>query len=256
MTHLPITDRDHRVTVVVPAYNAETTLEKVCDEIPKNFANDIIVVDDCSGDRTSEVARSLDVHLIRHDTNKGYGGAQKTGYMAALERGAAIVVMIHGDYQYDPRLVPVASMLIELGACDVVLGNRIRTRREALAGGMPVVKYIANRSLSLIENVLAGQNLGEWHSGFRAFSRKALETVPFEANSDDFVFDSQMLLQCVHFGMKIGDIPMSVRYFEEASSIGFMRATRYALSTMCVFGSWYLHRTGIRRTRLFSEKER
>lgn len=192
--------------------------------------------------------------MIRHEIRRGYGAAQKTAYAAALDRGACIVVMVHGDYQYDPRLVPIASQLISLGLCDVVLGNRIRTRREALSGGMPVVKYFANRSLTLIENMLAGQNLGEWHSGFRAYSRRVLETIPFDQNSDGFVCDSQVLVQCAHFGFTIGDIPMSVRYFDEALSISYGAAARYSLATLGVFGRWYLHRLGIVSSPLFTHR--
>jgi glycosyltransferase involved in cell wall biosynthesis len=243
-----------RVIVVVPSYNAETTLKRVCDDIPRDSVHDVIVVDDCSQDSTAQIAREMDVLFIRHETNKGYGGAQKTAYAASLEHGASVVVMIHGDYQYDPRLVPIAAQIIEQGLCDVVLGNRIRTRQEALAGGMPLVKYVANRALTLIENVLSGQNLGEWHSGFRAFSRRALEMIPFDRNSDDFVFDSQMLVQCVHLGLKIGDIPMPVRYGHDASSISFWRAAKYSLQTMGVFSRWLLHRSGVVKSPLFHSR--
>ena len=160
--------------------------------------------------------------------------------------------MLHPDFQYDARLIPVAIEILRLGVCDVVLGNRIRTRREALDGGMPAIKYLANRGLTVIENLLAGQNLGEWHSGFRAYRREVLESLPFHENSDGFVFDSQFLVQSVHFGFKLGDLPMPVRYLEEASSIGLASASVYALRTLWTFVSWYAHRGGLIKSRLFT----
>jgi hypothetical protein len=163
--------------------------------------------------------------------------------------------MIHADYQYDVRTIPVAVGILQLGICDVILGNRIRTRREALEGGMPPIKYLANRGLTVIENLLSGQNLGEWHSGFRAFSRSVLERIPYHRNSDDFVFDSQFLVQCVHAGIKVGDIPVPVRYFDEASSINLSRSAEYALLTMKTFAQWYGHRLGLVRNPLFELNE-
>lgn len=240
-----------RIVVVIPAYYAEQTLPYVLRDLPPHTSEEVIVVDDCSADDTAGVAKQFGVSVIRHDIRRGYGGAQKTGYQAALENGADVVVMVHGDYQYDPRLVSIAGALISLGVCDVVLGNRVRTRREALAGGMPLLKYLANRSLSLTENVLCGQNLGEWHSGFRAFSARVLETIPWKHNSDGFVCDSQMLVQCVHFGFRIGDIPMPVRYFDEAGQIAFGEAAKYSLGTLAVIGQWYLHRWKIKCSPLF-----
>lgn len=161
--------------------------------------------------------------------------------------------MIHADYQYDARMIPTAIEVIRHGICDVVLGNRIRTRREALEGGMPKSKYLANRGLTMIENVLSGQNLGEWHSGFRAYSRRVLDTIPYRKNSDDFVFDSQFLVQCVHHGFKLGDVPVPVRYFDEASSINLKNSTVYAVKTLWTFAQWYGHRMGIRRNELFEK---
>ena len=246
------------VVVVVPAYNAEHTLAELVDSIPVGCCDEIVVVDDGSGDATAAVARRLAARLpltvIVHPENRGYGANQKTCYREALDRGAGLVVMLHADGQYDARLIPAAVQVLRAGVCDVVLGNRIRTRGEALAGGMPWVKYLANRALTLIENVLSGQNLGEWHSGFRAYRREVLEICPFERNSDDFVFDSQLLVQAVHFGFRLGDVPMPVRYFEEASSIGFRRASRYALATLVTFGSWLAHRTRVRRSRRFEPR--
>ena len=237
--------------MVMPAYKAANTLQRVYDDIPKDAVDEILVVDDLSPDNTAEIARSMPVDLIVHEKNTGYGGNQKTCYREALERGADYVVMLHADYQYDGRMIRAAVDIMRTGNCDVVLGNRIRTRAEALKGGMPLVKYLANRGLTVIENVLSGQNLGEWHSGFRAYTREVLETVPFERNSDDFVFDSQFLVQSVHFGFKLGDLPVPVRYFDEASSINFKNSSIYALETLRTFGQWYLHRAGLLKNRLF-----
>ena len=237
--------------IVMPAYNAESTIERVVADLPPGCFDEIIVVDDRSRDRTVEVAERLPVTLVRHERNLGYGGNQKTCYRTALEHGADYVVMLHPDYQYDARIVPAALAILRAGVCDLVLGNRIRTRAEALAGGMPLAKYLANRGLTLIENVLAGQNLGEWHSGFRAYSRAVLETIPFERNSDDFVFDSQLLVQAVHFGFRIGDIPAPVRYFAEASSINFRRSSEYAVLTLWTFARWLAHRARLVQSPLF-----
>lgn len=240
--------------IVMPAYNAANTLERIYADIPGGCYDEIIVVDDCSRDNTVEIARRLPVSLICKEQNGGYGSNQKVCYHEALARGADYVVMLHPDYQYDARVIPAAIDMLRLGICDVILGNRIRTRAEALAGGMPRLKYLANRGLTLIENILSGQNLGEWHSGFRAYTRRVLETVPFERNSDDFVFDSQFLVQCVHFGFKVGDIPVPVRYFDEASSINLRRSSVYAVQTMGFFARWLAHRAGLRRDRRLCPK--
>jgi len=241
--------------VVIPTYNAAKTLQRVYDDIPKDCVDEIIVVDDCSTDDTRTVARSLPVTLIEHETNMGYGGNQKTCYRTALEHGADHVIMIHGDYQYDARMIPACIEILELGICDVILGNRIRTRKEALEGGMPALKYMANRGLTIVENILAGQNLGEWHSGFRAYDRRVLEGVPFEHNGDDFVFDTQFLVESVHFGFRLGDVPVPVRYFDEASSISLGDSSIYALKTLQTFLEWYAHLLGIRRSVRFSPLE-
>jgi glycosyltransferase involved in cell wall biosynthesis len=240
-----------KVVVVLPAYNAEKTLERTVRDIPPGTADEILLVDDCSKDSTVRVARELGLDVIAHERNRGYGGNQKTCYREALRRGADIVVMIHPDYQYDARLAPYLVGLIRNGVCDMVLGNRIRTRREALAGGMPLYKYLFNRLLTVVENFWTGQNLGEWHSGLRAYSRAVLETVPWELNSDDFVFDQQFLHQAAVMGLRIGDIPVAARYFSEASSINFFRSTVYGLSTLWVMVLVLLHRTGVRRDRRF-----
>lgn len=243
-----------KTIAVMPAYNAAATLERTIADIPAGSVDQIIVVDDCSRDATVEISERLGLTTIRHEQNLGYGGNQKTCYRHALEAGADYVVMIHPDYQYDSRVIPLAVEIIRLGICDVVLGSRIRTRAEALAGGMPKYKYFANRCLTFAENVLLGQNLGDFHSGFRAYRRSVLETIPFERNSNDFVFDSQFLAQAVYFGFKLGDIPVPVRYFDEASSINFRRSVTYGLSTLGAMGSYWLNRWKLSRSPLFEAK--
>lgn len=243
-----------KIIVVMPAYNAEGTLEKTLADIPAGAVDEVIVVDDASQDRTVEIARSLGLTVIVHPQNRGYGGNQKTCYDEALRRVAEIVVMIHPDYQYDSHLVPLLTGFIEAGVCDVVLGSRIRTRREALANGMPWWKYTMNRILTLIENVTLGQNLGEFHSGFRAYSRRVLETIPYHANSDDFVFDQQFLVQAVHFGFRLGDVPVPVRYMPEASSINFRRSVTYGLKTLLVLVRLAAHQLRLWQDPLFVRK--
>jgi len=223
----------------------------VYSDIPRDVVDEVIVVDDCSSDATCDVARGLPVTLIVHERNTGYGGNQKTCYRVALEHGADFVIMVHGDYQYDARMIPACIQVLELGICDVILGNRIRTRAEAMAGGMPRVKYAANRVLTILENVFSGQNLGEWHSGFRAFDRKVLEAIPFERNADDFVFDTQFLVQAIHAGFRVGDVPVPVRYFHEASSISIRDSSVYAVKTLLTFVEWWSHQLGLRRSPLF-----
>lgn len=244
-----------RVIAVMPAYNAASTLERTVADIPEGSVDEIVLVDDCSSDNTVELAKGLGLTVIEHERNSGYGGNQKTCYRYALEAGADYVVMIHPDYQYDSRVVNVAVELIRLGICDVILGSRIRTRTEALEGGMPLYKYIANRALTIMENIALGQNLGDFHSGFRAYSREVLETIPFEKNSDDFVFDSQFLAQTVHFGFKLSDIPVPVRYFNEASSINFRRSARYGLLTLGVLFQYWGNRLGVWRSDVFSKNK-
>ncbi len=241
-----------RTVVVMPAYNAAATLERTVADLPADAVDEIILVDDHSSDDTVEIAERLGLTVVAHDANRGYGANQKTCYRRALEAEADFVVMIHPDYQYDARQVTVAVEILRLGICDCVLGSRIRTRREALAGGMPRWKYVANRVLTTIENIALGQNLGDFHSGFRAYRREVLETIPLDGNSDDFVFDSQLLAQAVHFGFKLGDIPVPVRYFDEASSINLPRSIRYGLGTLGVLTRFWLHRVGL-RSRLFRQ---
>jgi glycosyltransferase involved in cell wall biosynthesis len=248
--------RKHKVIAVMPAYNAEVTLVGTVADIPAGSVDEVILVDDKSTDGTISIARQMGLTVIEHPENLGYGGNQKTCYRHALERGADIVVMIHPDYQYDSRVIPHAVGIIELGICDIVLGNRIRSREEALAGGMPKYKYLSNRFLTMIENFALGQNLGEWHSGFRIYRREVLETIPFERNSNDFVFDTQFLVQAVRFGFRLGDIPVPVRYFAEASSINFRRSATYGLRTLGVVGQYWLDRLGLWRSPLFRRRER
>lgn len=240
-----------KIIAVMPAYNAATTVEKTVRDIPAGGVDHIILVDDCSRDNTAEIAESLGLTVIRHEKNTGYGGNQKTCYTRALELGADIVVMIHPDYQYDSRVIPIAAELIRLGNCDIILGSRIRTRAEALQGGMPVWKYIANRCLTIVENITLGQNLGDFHSGFRAYRREVLETIAWRKNSDDFIFDTQFLAQSVAAGFRLADIPVPVRYFAEASSINFRRSTRYGLLTLWVMFQYILNHFGIYRAAIF-----
>lgn len=239
------------VMVVMPAYNAAQTLEATLADIDRSVVDEIILVDDCSTDGTAELARSLGITTIEHKDNTGYGGNQKTCYAEALKRGADIVVMIHPDYQYDARVLPAIVQFLRLGICEVVLGSRVRSRAEALASGMPTWKYLANRCLTITENIVLGQNVSDFHTGLRAYTRDVLETIPFTQNSDDFVFDSQFLAQAVHFGFRIGDIPVPCRYFDEASSINFRRSARYGLLTLVTLGRYMLAHTGLSRSPLF-----
>jgi len=245
--------RQHRIIAVLPAYNAEKTLAATLADVPVGAVDEFVLVDDGSTDRTVQVARDMGLTVIEHPENRGYGGNQKTCYKYALQHGADIIVMIHPDYQYDSRVIPTAVSIIELGICDVVLGSRIRSRQEALSCGMPLYKYVANRALTLFENFTLGQNLGDFHSGFRVYRREVLETIPFEQNSDDFVFDTQFLVQAVNFGFRLGDIPVPVRYFDAASSINFRRSLKYGLGTVGTVSRWWLHRMGL-RSKKFKKK--
>ena len=240
-----------RTIVVLPAYNASRTLQATLDEIPSGCADEILLVDDASQDGTADLAESLGLTVIRHEHNRGYGGNQKTCYTEALARGADRIVMVHPDDQYDARVLPHMLGLLDLEICDVILGSRIRTRKEALQGGMPLHKYLGNRGLTILENILLGQNLGEFHSGLRAFRREVLETIPFLENREDFAFDSQILVQAVHFGFRLGDVPVGVRYFPEASSIGFLHGMSYIGGTLSALGAYLLHHSGLVKHRLF-----
>jgi glycosyltransferase involved in cell wall biosynthesis len=240
-----------RVCVVMPAYNAQKTLERTVGEIDRAVADDIILVDDSSSDGTLDLARRLGLHALSHPRNRGYGGNQKTCYAAALARGADIVVMIHPDYQYSPRLLPALAGMVASGHFDCVLGSRI-LGVGARKGGMPLWRYLANRALTLVENLLLGYKLSEYHSGYRAFSRRLLETLPLEEDSDDFVFDNQMLAQALWFGFEIGEVSCPTRYFGEASSINFRRSVVYGFGVLATALEYRLGRLGLLRTARFS----
>jgi glycosyltransferase involved in cell wall biosynthesis len=244
-----------RVAICLPAYFAAKTLEATLAEIPDRERYDLILGDDASTDGTAELAERLGLFVVRSPRNRGYGGNQKQIYRAALDRGAEIVVMLHPDGQYDASLIPSFVEFVRRGVADLMLGNRVRTRRECLRGGMPIWKYLSNRLLTIVENVALGQNLGELHSGFRVYRRQVLETVPFERNSEDFVFDSELIAQAVWFGFKLADAPMPVRYFPEASSISFGRSLRYGLATLRVIAQFLLARSGLWRAPIFRHGE-
>ncbi len=222
-----------RVVVVLPAYNAERTLRRTIDEIPPGFIDRLILVDDGSWDRTAQLSQELGLRTIMHDANRGYGANQKTCYREALKDGADVVIMLHPDYQYTPRLTVAMASLIALEQYDVVLGSRILSR-GALRGGMPIYKYVSNRILTLVQNILLREKLSEYHTGYRAFSRRVLEALPLLANSDDFVFDNQMLAQVMYFGFRVGEISCPASYFPEASSINFRRSVVYGLGVLKV----------------------
>lgn len=228
-----------RVVVVMPAYNAAKTLERTYNDLPKDVVDKVILVDDVSQDETVEIARQLGLEVIVHIQNKGYGGNQKTCYIKALEDVADIVVMLHPDYQYDSTLVPELIRPIQEGEADMVLGSRFLTG-GTLAGGMPLYKYVSNRFLTLAENIALGQHLSEFHTGFRAYSRRMLETIPFLLNSDNFVFDTEVIAQAVAFGFRIAEIGVPTRYFEEASSVNFKNSVIYGLSTLATMARYLL----------------
>ena len=243
-----------KVIVVMPAYNAEKTLKQTYEEIPFPIVDDVILVDDKSKDKTVDVAKNLGIkHVICHEENLGYGGNQKTCYRKALELGGDIVLMLHPDYQYTPKLIIPMVSLIESGQFDVVLGSRI-LGIGARKGGMPLYKYISNRVLTAIENILLSYKLSEYHTGYRAFSRKVLESIPFETNSNDFVFDNQMLAQIIYFGFDIGEITCPTKYFPEASSINFSSSLIYGIGVMKTALQFRLHRLGILRSPLFQNR--
>lgn len=218
-----------KIIVVMPAYNAERTLEKTYKDIPKDVVSEVLVVDDDSHDKTVEIAYKLNLPVYVHKKNLGYGGNQKTCYAQALKRGADIIVMIHPDYQYDAKLTGYLVQPIVDGYSDIMLGSRIRSRKESLAGGMPLYKYISNRFLTLCENIVLGLNLSEYHTGFRAYSRKVLEKLSLSSFSNDFIFDQEILIDAYQKKFRIGEIAVPVRYFKEASSINFWRSTKYGL---------------------------
>lgn len=242
-----------RIVVVMPAYHAGRTLEATWRDLPHDIVDEVIVVDDASDDDTVAVARSLGLEVILHPHNLGYGANQKTCYREALARGADIVVMVHPDYQYDPRLVTAMAGMIVSGVYEMVIGSRI-LGGGALAGGMPVWKYVANRALTLFENLLLGAKLSEYHSGYRAYSRALLDALPWQRNSDDFVFDNEILAQAIVGGTRIGEISVPARYFAEASSINFAHSVRYGLGVVRTTLLAFLARAGLYRHRLFGAR--
>jgi glycosyltransferase involved in cell wall biosynthesis len=241
-----------KVIVVMPAYNAARTLERTYRDLPREVVDHVILVDDVSRDETVEIAQRLGLKVIVHVQNRGYGGNQKTCYIEALRDGADVVVMLHPDYQYDSRLVPQLIAPIQASQADLVLGSRL-LGGGALAGGMPRWKFLSNRFLTIVENLALGQHLSECHTGFRAYSRRLLETIPFLLNSDDFVFDTEVIAQTVAFGFRVGEIPVPTRYFAEASSVNFRRSVSYGLATLAVMARYLLDHWGLRRSPQFRQ---
>lgn len=240
-----------KVVVVLPAYNASLTLEKTYKELPFDIVDDVVLVDDASGDNTIEVGRQLGIrHLIRHEKNKGYGGNQKSCYNKALEIGADIVIMVHPDYQYTPKLVLAMASIIGQDLYPVVFGSRI-LGKGALKGGMPIYKYIANRLLTLFQNTLINQKLSEYHTGYRAFSKEVLQDINYEVNSDDFIFDNEMIAQIFYKGYEIGEITCPTKYFDEASSINLKRSSIYGLGVIKVSIVYFLNKLGLLKSRIF-----
>lgn len=241
--------KDKKLVVVMPAYNAETTLQQTYDELPHDIVDEVILVDDASTDRTALLARDIGIsHVLVHDHNLGYGGNQKTCYRKAVEIGGDIVIMVHPDYQYTPKLIRSMASLIAEDVFDCVLGSRI-LGVGALRGGMPLYKYVANRILTFVQNALVNYKLSEYHTGYRAFTREILETLPLDRNSDDFIFDNQMLLQVIGHDYRVGEITCPTAYFEEASSIGGMRAVRYGLGVLGESVIYRLDKMGITASR-------
>jgi len=240
-----------KIVVVMPAYNAEKTVEMTYNEIPFDIVDDVVLVDDASRDRTPDVARKLGINTVVHTENMGYGGNQKTCYKTALGLGADIVIMVHPDYQYTPKLIPAMASMIAYGEFDAVLASRI-LGVGALKGGMPFYKYVSNRFLTLIENLLVGHKLSEYHTGYRAFSREILEHLPLERNSNDFVFDNQMLAQIIWFGYRIGELTCPTKYFEDASSINFRRSVVYGLGVIRTAVQFRLQKWGIKASSIFA----
>ena len=242
-----------KIIVVMPAYNAALTLRRTYEELPFDVVDEVMLVDDGSSDETVRLARELEITVFVHKRNMGYGRNQKTCYREALGGGADIVVMLHPDYQYSPKLLTSLAGLVASGEFDIALGSRI-LGVGALEGGMPIYKYISNRFLTLIQNLLLNYKLSEYHTGYRAFSREVLEALPLEENSDDFVFDNQVLAQAIYFGYRIGEISCPTKYFEEASSINFARSVRYGLGVIGTSLKYRLQRMGLRSFRLFNKE--
>lgn len=246
---------NQKIAVVLPAYNAAATLERTYREIPHGVVDEIVLVDDGSADETVHIARTLGIRTIQHAENLGYGANQKTCYRHALTLDADVFVMLHPDYQYPPSLIPAMAAMIVSGRFDLVLGSRI-LGGTALAGGMPFYKYVANRFLTLIENLLTGAKLSEYHTGFRAFSRRVLEDLPLAGNSDDFVFDNQILVQALHFGFRLGEISCPTHYDSDASTISFSRSVKYGLGVLLCGIQYRMQRLGLWSFRIFDEGDR
>jgi glycosyltransferase involved in cell wall biosynthesis len=243
-----------KITVVMPAYNAEKTLKITYGEIPFDIVDEVILVDDNSRDNTVEKANEIGIkHIIKHENNMGYGGNQKTCYDKALELNSDIVIMVHPDYQYTPQLIHSMSYLIANGVYDVVFGSRI-LGKGALKGGMPLYKYYANRILTLFQNILMNQKLSEYHTGYRAFSKKVLQTINYKANSDDFVFDNQMVAQIFYSGFEIAEITCPTKYFKEASSINISRSIKYGVGVLGVSIKYFLNKIGVLKSSIFPTK--
>lgn len=246
--------RGKKIIVVLPAYNAALTLERTYREIPLDIVDEVVLVDDAGNDNTIEVGKQLGIkHIIRHEKNLGYGGNQKTCYNKALELGGDIVIMVHPDYQYTPKLVPAMADIIAQGLYPVVLGSRI-LGNGARKGGMPLIKYVANRILTFIQNILVNQKLSEYHTGYRAFSREVLETVDYEVNSNNFIFDNQMLSQIIYEGFEIGEVTCPTKYFEEASSINFKNSSIYGIGVLKVSLVHRLCKWGLMKSKMYERK--
>lgn len=241
-----------KLVVVLPAYNASQTLEATVAEIPMDIVDEIVLVDDASKDNTAEKGAGLGIkHIIKHEKNRGYGGNQKTCYAKAIELNADIVIMLHPDYQYTPKLIPAMAGMIASGLYDMVLGSRI-LGKGALKGGMPIYKYVANRFLTFVQNLLINEKLSEYHTGYRAYSRKVLETIDFKSNSEDFVFDNEFISQTAYAGFKIGEVSCPTKYFDEASSINFSRSVKYGLGVLRVSVQHFFARLGLFKSKLYN----
>ena len=240
-----------KIVVVMPAYNAQETVEATYHDLPRDLISEVILVDDASADKTIEKAKKLGITVYSHQKNKGYGGNQKTCYRQALKRNPDIIVMVHPDYQYDAKLVGVLCEPIVNKRADIMLGSRIQTRRQVLAGGMPPYKYFANRFLTLFENLAMGLNLSEYHTGFRAYNANVLKAVPYHNFSNDFVFDQQILISALSYGFNISEIPVPCKYFPEASSINLARSTKYGLLTLWTVFLYLVHEIGLIKVSIF-----
>lgn len=246
---------NQKIVIVLPAYNAGKTLEKTLSYLPKDLEAEIILVDDNSSDNTLEVANNLKITTLKHEKNLGYGANQKTCYKEALRRGADIVIMLHPDGQYDPRMIKGLLLPLKLDICDIVLGNRIRSRKETLKRGMPAIKFIFNRWLTFLQNVVLGQNLGEFPTGYRAYKKEVLENINWEKFSDDFVFDSEFLIAAAYRGFQMGDVPVPTIYAADSSQINFKRSMKYTLETVLAVVKYILQKSRLFRFAIFKKRE-